>query len=178
MANPSAGIGLNPVTIDCGDGDRISANVSLEALTKLEGVMQEMLLNPTGESCNLRQERNPEDGESRPFVVGAGSYHGGPCHIDFVVRAFRNDHGLHGVQRVAFPPDTPAECGGPGSLKTNITCLDVAGKIAQVKGVVQESTGQFADPNPNSPNYAPPGSVVATDAQDSEMGLPDMVEHI
>jgi hypothetical protein len=176
MTVPRAAVGLNPVTIDCGDADRISASVDLATLTKLESVMQEMLLNPTGETCTLTQQQDPGDSESRPFVVGAGSYHFDICHINFVVRAFRNANGLHGVQRIAFPPDTPASCGGPGTLKTNITCLDVAGNVAQVKGVVQESTGQFANPDPNNPNYAPPGSVVSTDAQDNETGLPDMVE--
>jgi hypothetical protein len=171
VAPTSADIGpsaLNPVTVDCGDGSRISANLTIAALTKLEAVMQEMLVNPTGENCTLSHERNPEDSETRQFMIGAGSYHSDICHVNFVTRAFRNDDGLHGVQRATFPPDTPAACGGPGTLKANVTCLDVASNQAEAGGVILESTGQFA-------SFAPPGTAMFTDGQDSPDGTPDMV---
>lgn len=181
LASPSADIGVYPISIDCGDGEPITANVDILALTKLEAVIQDMVANPTGENCSLTQGSAPNSTETRPFVLGSGSYHAGPCQVNFTVRAFRTPSGLHGAQRVTFPPDTPIDCGGPGTIRTNVTCLSIIGNVAQVKGIVTESSGGFNQPIqqgfPN-PDFSPEGSVFATDAQDNIDPSPDMVEHI
>jgi hypothetical protein len=143
-------LGLNSVTVDCGDGSPIHSSVDLQELTKLQGVMREMALDPTDPtdvSCNMNQDTDGQQHESHPFVVGAGSYGASyQCSDAFKIKASVDEDGhAHGFQRVTAPYDN---CGiappGGGHLTATVTCLAVNGKVAEMRGIVQESTGQFA----------------------------------
>jgi hypothetical protein len=175
MTVPRADIGLNAVTIDCGDGYPIHANVSLAELTKLEGVIQAMAADPvSAPPCSLTQDAQPEQTETRPFIFGSGTY-GSPvnCELRFHVKASLDANGdAHGFQRVIAPPDN---CGaappGGGELTANVTCVAVAGNIGEMRGIVSESTGLFA----SSIIDIHPGDVMFTQAQENTPPVPDEI---
>jgi hypothetical protein len=145
-------LGLNPVTVDCGDGSPIHSSVDLQELTKLQGVMREMTLNPadpTDVSCNMSQDTDGQQHESHPFVVGAGSYGAMlSCSITFKIKASVDEEGrAQGFQRATTSADACPGIGlsGVSRLKATVTCLAVSGKVGEMRGIVQESTGLFAD---------------------------------
>src|SRR4030081_1357476 len=125
---PAAAIGLNPVTVDCRDGAPIHANVDLQELTKLTGVMQSMAADSSEGACNINQGSQREEHETHPFVVGAGLYGAElGCGIKFKLKAsLDEDGGAHGFQ-TATPPSSD-NCGagpGPSFIKASVTCLAV-----------------------------------------------------
>jgi hypothetical protein len=144
-------LGLNPVTVNCGDGAPIHTSVDLQELTKLQGVMREMaVVNPadlSDVSCTMSQDTDGHQPESHPFIVGAGSYGAiYNCSITFKIKASVEDGQAKGFQRATTSADACPGFGlsGVSRLKATVTCLAVSGKVGEMRGIVQESTGIFA----------------------------------
>ena len=118
--------------------------------------------------CTWQQQG---DRESHTLVHGSGSYGltfgQPPCPIKFSLRASADELGrVHGFQTATYTD--AVGCGGLGHLRANVTCVSVAGQLAELRGVISESTGAFA-------SFVPVGSVLASDVLDSEHGLPDHI---
>jgi len=143
--------GMTAVTVNCGDGAPIHSSVNLQELAKLQGVMREMAVNPADPSdagCSMNQETDGNQRESHPFVVGAGSYGAiYSCSITFKIKASVDEDGhAHGFQRATTSADACPGIGlsGASRLRATVTCLAVSGKVGEMRGIVQESTGLFA----------------------------------
>jgi hypothetical protein len=183
-ASPAAALGLNPVTINCGDGSAIHANVDLTELTKLQGAMQGMVADPndpTDMGCDLSQDSQANQTETHIFVIGSGVYGESPdptqnCAIAFKLKASVDEDGqARGFQTVKIL--TPDNCGaGPGksSLKANVTCLaaghDPSGnKVAEMRGIVTDASGPYFQ------GFAKAGDGILADVTESQHGVPDQI---
>jgi hypothetical protein len=116
-------------------------------------------------------DQQQNDRESRTLVFGSGSYGltfgQPPCPIRFSLRASMDEKGrAHGFQTATYTD--AVGCGGLGQLRANVTCVSVVGGLAELRGVISESTGAFA-------SFVPVGSVLASDVLDSEQGQPDRI---
>lgn len=146
----SADIGppaVYPVTVDCGDGAPISANVDLQGLTKLQGAIPYMAADPANPSdvgCGLSSTSSTSQGsDSRPFVIGGGSYGAMfNCSTKFKIKASVDGGGrVHGFQRATAPDDNCGFGPGEGHITATVVCVAVSGKVAEMRGIVTESTG-------------------------------------
>jgi hypothetical protein len=175
MAAPRADIGLNPVTIDCGDGAPIHASVNLAELAKLERVIQAMVADPSDPTvCSMTQNSQPTASETHTFVIGEGTYGSVVnCELRFRVKASVDEYGnVRGFQHVTAPSDNcgvPGAGPGAGTLKANVTCVAVVGNVGEMRGIVSESTGLFATTTID----IHPGDVMFTQAQENAPPVPD-----
>jgi hypothetical protein len=174
MATPSADIGLNPVTIDCGDGAPIHANLNLTELAKVQGAAQAMLADPSDPSpCSLAQGSQPEPSETHPFVFGGGTYGSViNCELRFRIKASVDATGeAHGFQFAKAPPDNCVGTPGDGELKATVTCVAVLGNVGEMRGIVTESTG------PLFSGYLKikPGDVLISQAEENAPPIADQI---
>jgi hypothetical protein len=173
-------------TIDCGDGSPLSTTADLATLTSLQASIQGMIDNPSGTSCSLSQGGLVDptltiggSNAANPFVVGGGRYDRGPapgssqgCGVNFSLNAHTDKTGFHGEQ--TYTVNNADGCGDFGfraHLKANVTCLDVSGKTAQIKGTVTEVTGFYS-------TFVSIGDVVESDVVDNGQpsgGNPDLI---
>ena len=136
-----------PVTVDCGDGAPISANVDLQGLTKLQGAIPYMAAdpaNPADVGCALSSTNsNSQGSDTRPFVIGGGSYGAVfNCSTKFKIKASVDGGGrVHGFQRATAPEDNCGFGPGEGHITATVVCVAVSGKVAEMRGIVTESTG-------------------------------------
>jgi hypothetical protein len=158
-----------PVNIDCHDGAPIHATVDSVQMAKIAAAAQAMLDNGSGGTCDVNNDRHDGEREAHTFVFGSGVYHDPtfdpPCFISFSIKAVKDDDGnTQGFQSATLDP---TGCLTAGHIRANVTCLAELGKLAQLKGVVTESSGDLA--------VFPPGSLLTSDVQDSEHGVPDRI---
>jgi hypothetical protein len=154
---PQAAVADGPISVDCGDGSPILANVDLTTLADLEGSIQGMIDYPSGTSCSISNAVQLDPtlalgiSGGNPFVVGGGRYDRGPgpgssqgCGVNFSLNAHADKSGFHGQQNYTINnADGCRDFGLQGHVKANVTCLDVALNAAQIKGTVTEVTGGF-----------------------------------
>ena len=167
---PAAALGGTPVTIDCGDGYPISATVSLDQLTKLEAIIQDLATYPSGTACSLNQGTADPNGSTGTYAFGAGHYGLSGCFFNFSFKAAYDHQGnLRGFQRVHALESNPPDCGEPYFV-ANVTCLAVSGNQAEVRGVISQGDDGFGT------GHDLDGQTGITDGQDSLKGTPDMVD--
>ena len=176
-----------PVAVDCGDGSPLNAVVDAATLTSLQSSVGAMLANPTGTTCSLSAGGiDPTVGigaspSSRAFVVGGGRFDRGPgpgssqgCGLNFSLSAHTDKDGVHGEQ--TYTINNADGCGDlslHGHIKANVTCLDVLGNDAQMKGVISEVSGAFFS------SLAKVGDTLETDVEDNgnpSGGVPDRID--
>jgi hypothetical protein len=177
----------SPVTIDCGDGSALNAVVDDATLASLQSSLGAMLDNPTGVTCLLSAAAiDPTvsiaaSSSSRAFVVGGGRFDRGPgpgsmqgCGLNFSLSAHADNNGVHGEQ--TYTINNADGCGDlslHGHIKANVTCLDVLGNEAQLKGVVSEVSGEFFS------SLAAVGDTLETDVEDNgnpSSGIADRID--
>ena len=186
LIGPLGALADSPVTVDCGDGSPLTTTADLATLTSLQASIQGMIDNPSGTSCSLSQGGlfDPTltiGGSSggNPFVVGGGRYDRGPapgssqgCGVNFSLNAHVDNAGFHGEQTYTINnADGCGDLGFAGHVKANVTCLDVSGTSAQIKGTVTEVTGFYS-------SFVSIGDVVESDVVDNgqpSSGSPDMI---
>lgn len=174
MASAAADVGFNSVNVGCGDGSPFHANVDPVALTKLAGALQAANQDLSdGVTCTVSSQGSGNETEARAFVFGAGAYGGQfGCIFDFKLKAHLDEQGAHGFQHNSSPNANPADCGGPGVLNASVTCLVVAGKRAEIRGVIESASGPQFDfiPQPHQ------GKVWVSDVTENPPGVPDTIE--
>ena len=186
LASSMVGLADSPVVVDCGDGFALNAVVDAATLTSLQSSLEGMLDNPTGVVCSLGVGAlDPTvaipTSSSRAFVVGGGRFDRGPgpgamqgCGLNFSLSAHADKNGVHGEQ--AYTINSADGCGDlalHGHIKANVTCLDVSGKEAQMKGVVRDVSGEFFS------SLVAVGDTLETDVEDngkSSGGIPDRID--
>jgi hypothetical protein len=164
-------------TVECGDGSPLTAAVDLDTLTQIQESIQGMLASPSGVSCTLSQPTlaDPLSTGSNPgsFVVGGGRYDRAECPINFSLSGHVDKTGAHGTQTATMNDSVPG-CPGQGHIKANVTCVAIAGNVAEIRGVIMEQTGSLG------PGFFPPGStVLVTDVVDNghpSSGVPDQIQ--
>lgn len=168
-----AAIDLNPVTIDCGDGYPIHANLTLTELTRVQGIIQAMISDPLGSpACTLTQGGTGV--EDDPFIFGSGTYGSiVNCELRFHVKASTDETGAaHGFQFVKAPEDNCGTAPPPaGELRANVTCVAVLNNVGEMRGIVRESSGLFSEPIID----IHPGDVMFTQAQENAQPVPDQI---
>jgi len=172
------------ITVDCGDGSPLATTVDLPTLTSLQASIQGMLDNPTGMSCSLTQGAAVDPTLTigttcggDPFVVCGGRYDRGTggsmqgCGLNFSISAHEDSSGFHGQQTITI--NNADGCSADkGQVKANVTCVNVSGNVAQIKGVISEASGPFFS------SLASPGDVLENDVVDNgtpSSGTPDMI---
>ena len=181
---PLAAFADNLATVDCGDGSPLSTAADAATLLSLQASVQGMVENPSGMSCSLSQAGALDPtlslgptSNGKPFVVGGGRYDRGPgpgssqgCGVNFSLNAHTNSSGFTGEQRYTI--NNADGCSAiAGHLRANVTCLNVAGNVGQIKGMVTEVTGFYA-------TLIAVGAVVETDVVDNGQpsgGNPDLI---
>lgn len=168
------------ITIDCGDGSPISGSVDLNTLTEIEAAIQAMVDNPSGMTCTLSQlavlDPLATNNDPGSFVVGGGRYFfpGTTCAINFGISAHVDQNGIAHGSQTATESNSTTECGGQGHAKGNVTCLDVFGNQAEMRGDVMQQSGSLG------PQFFPPGfTVMFTQVRDNgrpNTGIHDQIE--
>jgi hypothetical protein len=160
----------------------------LATLTSLQASIQGMIDNPSGPSCTL-SEGGPVDptlaigtnSGGNPFVVGGGRYDRGPgpgssqgCGVNFSLNAHLDNTGAHGEQTYTVNnADGCGDFGFAGHVKANVSCLNVSGNAAQMKGTITEATGYYS-------SVVSVGNVLETDVVDNggpSSGNPDLIDN-
>jgi len=174
----------NAITVDCGDGSPLTTSVDLPTLTSLQASIQGMLDQPSGMSCTLTQGGAVDPtltigttSGGNAFVVGGGRYYRGSgasmqgCGLNFSISAHQDSTGFHGQQTITI--NNADGCSADkGQLKANVTCLNVSGNVAQIKGTISEASGPFFS------SLAAPGDVLENDVVDNakpSSGTADMI---
>jgi hypothetical protein len=114
-----------------------------------------MVDNPSGMVCGLTTNGllSIGGGSGSPFVVGGGRYARGSllgpgsvsnaCGINWSMSAHLDSTGLHGEQ--SYTINNADGCGPySGHVHATVTCLQVFGNEAEIKGDITEKTGFFS----------------------------------
>jgi hypothetical protein len=155
LVSPTTAFADTPVTVDCGDGAPLSATLDPVTLTKLTASVQSIIDNPAGMACVLSTSDllSIGGGSENPFVVGGGRYARGSsdfgpgpvsdaCGINFSLNAHQDSTGFHGEQSYTIP-NVDGCSQYAGHIKANVTCLQVVGNKAEIRGDITEATGFF-----------------------------------
>ncbi len=181
MVAPVTAFAQIPMTLACGDAFALSGTVDVDTASQLQESVEGMVSNPSGLTCtlNLTALTDPLAAPSDPgsFVVGGGRYDRQECPINFSLSGHVDATGAHGTQTATLnnSPNNPIPgCPGEGHIKASVTCVAVAGNVAEVRGVIMEQTGSLG------PEFFPPGmTVLVTDVVDNgnaSSGVPDQIQ--
>jgi hypothetical protein len=188
LAGPLGVLADSLATVDCGDGSPLSTTADLATLTSLQASIQGMIDDPSGINCTLSEGALVDptltiggNNGGNSFVVGGGRYDRGPapgssqgCGVNFSLNAHSDKTGFHGEQTYTVNnADGCGDFGFAGHVKANVTCLDVSGNAAQIKGTVTQVTGFYS-------SFVSIGDVVESDVVDNGKpsgGNPDLIDN-
>jgi hypothetical protein len=145
-------VGLQNVTLSCSDGTNVDLTLSAAEVLSLTNAVTAMSLYPAGVTCGVStQAADPPTAGSKKFdsAVGGGDQFVflRPCSINFGFSA-HTPAGVPLAAKGSFNETVPGGCAGlgfTGQLRVSIDCLDVKINHADMRGIVTEATGAFAE---------------------------------
>lgn len=146
----SSTVGLQQVRLACSDGNDTALALDPGGVAQLSDAAAQMVLFPAGLSCSVSQSTttspSSSGGGNKDFAVGGGKIAGfvSPCATNFALSAHTLD-GLPTSAKGTFNASIPGGClFGGGELRTHVVCLAVSANHADIAGVVDKATGDFA----------------------------------
>jgi len=147
--------GVQNVALSCSDGTNLGLALSPTEVMSLTDTLAAMSLYPAGLTCGLNTQADPPSGGNPKydFAVGGGNQFTPipslvrPCGINFGFSSHTLDESPLDAKGT-FNETVPGGCAGfgmTGELRVRINCLDVDGKHADMRGIVEKATGSFAN---------------------------------
>ena len=162
------------VSLGCSDGTQFSETLSAANTIELADAVTAINTNPAGLpplACTLSQTALSGNGaqaagSAHDFAVGGGQWliNGGCDLANFSMNAHVDSNSITGTDGVGGHFNLTIrqdQCSPPGHLKARVDCLEVTSNVAEIRAVVQSSSGAFV-------GFLDPGDTLHVQATDND----------